>query len=195
MNDNTTDLEKMTKSKLYKVAGTCAQFVTQLAHHRAMNSFRKNGITIKCPFWITIFNNSIDMAVLNWLHLFGSDSDELHWKKNVCEVDSFRGQLLGHIAMSQEDWENYWNETKGYRDKTVAHIDSVPHVHVPDMSVAIKAADFYYQWIFEVIKRDYPNVSFDYWPVDLNDYLKLKIQAVKELLEKIGFDAALVDTN
>jgi hypothetical protein len=39
-------------------------------------------------------NNAIDLAVLDWFHLFGYHNDDLHWKKVVQDVDGFRQGLF-----------------------------------------------------------------------------------------------------
>ena len=59
-----------------------------------------------------MYNNSIDLAVLDWFHLFGYHNDDLHWKQIVTDVDSFRQKLLNHVNMTEDEWKSYREEIK-----------------------------------------------------------------------------------
>lgn len=112
-------------------------------------------------------NNTIDLAVLDWAHLFGSDKDDLHWKNVATDVEKFRAELLEHLGMEFGKWAQYRETIMTYRDKDVAHIEVRPESRVPDMSAGLNAANYYY---FQVLKELKQYSSYEKWPTDLIDY-------------------------
>ncbi len=124
---------------LRRVASTCIDFAGQLSYHRSLTKCRGK---FRLTFWTSIFNNTIDFAVLDWLHLFGSHSDDLHWKRIVGNTKTFRDGLLEHLGLDENEWEAYRQTVKEYRDKDVAHIEVRPVGNVPRMNTALEAADY-----------------------------------------------------
>ena len=130
---------------LLRVAYKCQDFARQLSYFRARPN---KDDTHQLYFWKFVFNNFIDLAVLDWLHLFGSDRDDLHWKGIVWDIVSFKHGLLAQLRLNDVQWNTYWKSVKEYRDKDVAHIEVRPTGHVPDMNTALKAVDYYYGYVF-----------------------------------------------
>ena len=162
---------------LRRVGLKCADFARQLSYHRALNDY-KDGF--KLNFWICVFNNSIDLSVLDWFHLFGYHNDDLHWKQVVADIDSFRQQLFYHVNMTEDEWKSYREEIKIYRDKDVAHIEVRPTSQVPQMSIALQAVAYYYEYVLKELTGfgDYSN-----WSKDLSEYHQRSLEQTKKLLE------------
>jgi hypothetical protein len=160
---------------LRRVGLKCADFARQLSYHRALHEFTESR---KLNFWIYMYNNAIDLAILDWFHLFGYHNDDLHWKKVVSDIDNFRERLLACLGLKQNDWEDYREKIKTYRDKDVAHIEVRPVSNVPEMSVALMAADFYYKVVLTELKNysDYTE-----WPIDLLQYHENSLKQSREI--------------
>gem|GEM_PF-4642624 len=141
----------------------CLDFARQLSYHRALSRFRDDSGKFNLNFWTAVFNNSIDIATLDWLHLFGSDKDDLHWKKIVKDVPAFRSSLFASLGLYEQGWKSYRETVKTYRDKDVAHIEVRPRGWVPEMTLALKAADLYYKYVLSELShfRDYSNEPAD----------------------------------
>jgi hypothetical protein len=161
---------------LRRVALKCRDFSRQLSYHRSLwkykDSFRLN-------FWKTVSNNAIDLAVLDWLHLFGSDSDDLHWKRVIDDPQGFKDGLLNHLGFNDQEWKTYWQTVKDYRNKDVAHIEVRPVSEVPDMTMALKAAEYYYKHVHCELEtlRDYSG-----WSDDLFDYYSRSLDEAKKIV-------------
>lgn len=160
------DREKL----LRRVALKCADMVRQLSYHRAINK-RKSDLTLN--FWLYMYNNSIDMAVLDWVHLFGNDRDDLHWKNVAGNIDQFRSDLLSNLEISKEKWVPIWKSIREYRNKDVAHIEVRLTSNVPEMGLAVKATGFYYTYILGELENygDYSN-----WPENLLEYYERNLE-------------------
>lgn len=156
------DREKL----LRRVALKCADFARQLAYHRALNAYRDQ---LRANFWIYTYNNAIDLAVLDWFHLFGYHNDDLHWKQVVPTVAEFRHGLHEYIRMNEDQWKEYWAKVKNYRDKDIAHIEVRPRSHVPDMATALRATTYYYNYVISQLSEF---GDYSHWPSDLEEYHK-----------------------
>ena len=168
-----TNREKL----LRRVGLKCADFTRQLSYHRALHEFEEGR---KLNFWIYMYNNAINLAVLDWFHLFGYHKDDLHWKKVMKDVEGFRNGLLSRLGLNQQEWENYRESIKKYRDKDVAHIEVRPLSHVPKMNIALQAANFYYQMVLTELKG-YSN--YTKWPDDLVLYHENNLKQSKLIAE------------
>jgi hypothetical protein len=159
---------------LRRVALKCADCIRQLSFHRALEGNR----SFKQNFWIYMYNNAIDLAVLDWFHLFGYHNDDLHWKQIVEDVDLFRQGLMQSVGMTIDEWQKYRETIKDYRDKDVAHIEVRPLSQVPDMAVAIQATTYYYSIVLAELSefRDYSA-----WPNQLDEYYKKSLEQSKAI--------------
>lgn len=103
-------------------------------------------------FWRLIYGNCLDMAVVDWCKLFGSDNEDhqpAHWKNvvPVADHEKFRAGLLAATGLSADEWHKEWEGVKTYRDKHAAHFDEEfirpkNNPHYPDLTVALEAAYF-----------------------------------------------------
>jgi hypothetical protein len=108
--------------------------------------------TPRLNFWRIQYGNLMDMAVIEWCKLFGSDDEErqpIHWKNMVNDQDTFRSALLAALGMSRRDWNTYWEEMKRYRDFNVAHHDArrIEIPHYPVLETALNSAFFYFEYV------------------------------------------------
>jgi len=90
-------------------------------------------------------NPAADMAAIEWCKVFGSWDEDTHWTNVVPEDehDRVRADLLAHLRMAPEDWEEYWTSITDYRNKVVAHHDLAATVlKYPHYDVALQAAHF-----------------------------------------------------
>ena len=164
---------------LRRVGMKCRDFARQLSYHRALDRFKSHSGKFNLNFWTTVYNNSIDVAILDWFHLFGYHNDDLHWKKIVRDVAAFRSTLFASVGLDEQGWKSYREKVKTYRDKDVAHIEVRPKSWVPDMTLALKAADLYYKDVLKELAhfRDYSNE-----PVDLIAYCRDSQEQAEKIL-------------
>jgi hypothetical protein len=160
---------------LRRVALKCADFARELSYHRALADHKDDFVQ---SFWIYMYNNAIDSAVLDWFHLFGYHKDDLHWKRVVVDVSVFKKQLLLSLQMTEDEWKAYRETIKDYRDKDVAHIEIRPVSQVPHMTLALKATAIYYSTALAELStfRDYGG-----WPIQLEDYHIKSREQAKEI--------------
>lgn len=101
-------------------------------------------------FWRVVHGNLLDVAVLDWCKLFGSDDEDrqlLHWKNFFGDEDAFRAGLFAHVQLDQDAWRGYWQQMKSYRDQHVAHLDFNRRdvSHYPDLEPALASVCYYYR--------------------------------------------------
>ena len=138
-------------------------------------------------FWRVIYGNFLDVAVIDWCKLFGSDHEEhqpVHWKSVVPveRHDEFRAGLLDAIGITQAEWEKYWRKMKAYRDKQAAHFNAEyirpeNDPHYPEFDLALEAVYYYYQWILgDMQNREVRHT----YPKDIRDYCQRFFEQANE---------------
>lgn len=136
-------------------------------------------------FWRLLHGNLLDIAVLEWCKLFGSDDEEhqkAHWKNVVPDKDAFRTSLLKAMEIDGKAWDAYWKEMKTYRDQNVAHRDfSNPNVtHYPKLDLALESSYFYYQYLIAELRKQ----GVKSYPDDIREYCRKFAEQAKTIADK-----------
>ena len=88
-----------------------------------------------------ITNTLLCDATIQWCKLFGTNSENSHWKKLVKDQNEFRTYLLESIQLEQVDFTSYHTSMLTFRDKWVAHYESsFPHGIVPEFDIALRSS-------------------------------------------------------
>jgi len=161
-----------------------------VAHHISLEPFKDD---FDQNYWILVFNNFLDIAVLEWCKAFGSKGEATHWSKHVADPDAFRAGLLGRLAVSEEEWRAYWEGIKTYRDEVVAHHESASKVtHYPDFGYALQACFYYYDILIKQLRAlrvfDYPDNLEDYFEKSLaqaRSFSEVAYGATRSLTEAV----------
>ena len=98
-------------------------------------------------FWNTVNGNFLDMCVLDWCKLFVERNGKHSWRRIVADPDAFRTDLLKHLDLDQDAFDEEIRVFREYRDKWVAHLDTDRRGRYPRLEIAKKAVWFYYERI------------------------------------------------
>ena len=98
---------------------------------------------------MTVHNNALDMCVLAWCKLFGKVNDQHAWQKVVSDSAAFELNLLKHVGASAVEFNKFRDAMFGYRDKFVAHLDSLRKMSIPKLELAQKSVNFYCAYVAE----------------------------------------------
>ena len=128
--------------------------------HLARSAEMKHALTEVAPephlnFWRLIHGNQLDIAVLEWCKVFGSDGEATHWKRIVppANHDQFRDGLFVAVGVTADEWAVYWTEMKAYRDNLVAHHIEMNRVaNYPVLDLAVKSSFFYYSYLIKELR-------------------------------------------
>lgn len=135
-------------------------------------------------FWRVIYGNLLDVAVLEWCKIFGTDDQPTHWKKIVCASDqaAFRKNLLVALKIDESAWSAYWREMQNYRNEHVAHHVVPSNVsRYPMLDIALASSYFYYKYLVgELRKLD----DVSKFPSDLESYCERFAALAKEAATK-----------
>lgn len=144
-------------------------------------------------FWCLIYGGLLDLAVLEWTKIFGSNAEPSHWKGVVDDHDQFRTDLLAFVGVSAHEWESYWQQMKSYRDEGVAHHSNCPSVtKYPVLDLALKSSYFYYSYLLPRYRAEggtrYPDDIEEYcekFRAQISDIGKLAIDATTDCKENV----------
>ncbi|CAM2977542.1 hypothetical protein LEAN103870_11490 [Legionella anisa] len=165
--------------RLRRVAILCCHFARNCSYYRASWIDKKTS-KAKTQFWITIQSNFLDIAIMEWMKLFGNNNDQHHWKNIVTEPDSFKANMLHHCKLTSEEFDSYHKEMKSYRDQFVAHLDSELIMQIPDLTNAINTTEYYYASIYSELH----DISID-CPKNLGNYYDICFQESKNYFDKL----------
>ena len=141
--------------------------------------------------------NLLDISVLEWCKLFGSDNEEhqkTHWKNVVSDIDAFRADLLKALGIDAKAWESYWRDMKTYRDQYVAHRDftKADVTHFPRLDIALDSSYAYYRYVIAELRKQgvskYPDDLRMYgeaFAAQANGIAKKALEATADLKERV----------
>lgn len=96
-------------------------------------------------------------TVINWCKIFGSYSEECHWKKIVEDPDDFRNYLFKSIGKTQQEFTAYQKKIVEFRNKWVVHFDpNYKHPAVPFFEIAHESAVALHSYLKEKSNEKYP---------------------------------------
>lgn len=131
--------------RLINVALLCCHFVRNCAYYKA--GYNGKNTKANNDFWLTVWDNFIDISVLEWLKLFGDHNEKHHWKKVVEDQDSFKKEMLNTCGITEDELASCRKSFKEYRDKFVAHLDSEETMHIPELKIALAVVKYYYSYV------------------------------------------------
>ncbi len=109
----------------------------------------------RLDFWRLIHGNQLDIAVLEWCKVFGSDGEPTHWKRIVPKTAhrQFRDGLLASAGITADVWAQYWEDMKLYRDNLGAHHnESIRVAAYPRLDLALSSSAFYYGYLIKELR-------------------------------------------
>lgn len=135
------------------------RFVYHLIYYRALHAAYAES-QIQSEFWTHTIDVHLLQALINWCMVFGSHGcNPTHWKKlsrtQSEELEaSFRSGLTKSADIDETKWNKYWKEMTAFRDKYAAHRELVYNSPVPNFDLALKVANYYDEWIRQIIYPD-----------------------------------------
>jgi hypothetical protein len=147
----------------------------------------KRALTAVAPapglnFWRLVHGNQLDIAVLEWCKVFGSDGEATHWKNVVPEAnrDLYRAELLASLQIDADTWTAYWQELKDYRDNLVAHHIEDRVANFPRLDLALTSSFFHYRYLLEKLRA----LGEQRYPDDLATYYVAFEEQARETAER-----------
>jgi hypothetical protein len=135
--------------------------IKHIASHRGLNATWDRN-SYPSEFWSTTVAGHLHLALIEWCKVFGSDSEDIHWKKtpigNTAQqaIENFRQRILDKNACTSEEWRIYHKSLVDMRGKYVTHLDLKEPITgtVPVFDVALKIAYAYEEWINDIIQQN-----------------------------------------
>jgi hypothetical protein len=133
------------RERLRRVVLLCCHFTRNLAFYRVGRPGEPRSPNRE--FWVTVNGNFLDECVLEWCKLLGDTRGDHYWKQVVSDAEKFEMELLQNLGMDAAEFESYRNEMREYRDKFLAHLDSLREIKFPKLNIAKASVEFYHAYI------------------------------------------------
>jgi hypothetical protein len=137
-------------------------FVHHLAYHRALRQCYEES-KVESEFWTRTISVHLLKAIVDWCMVFGTDSNDVHWKKVAIDVEaqnSFRSHLLNVTGMTEERWHAYWSRMTTFRNDFIAHkVVATNYPSVPVLDMALLVATAYDDWFRRSVPSSFAEPS------------------------------------
>jgi hypothetical protein len=142
------------RDRMRRVMLLCCSFVQNMAFYRAAVADRTARILSdhhpEAAFLRRAINNFLDVAVLDWCKLFGSQrSEKHHWRRVVSDAARFERALFRELGTNAAAFEELVGKILYYRNRFLAHLDDDLLMDIPELDPARKAVVFYHRHIIE----------------------------------------------
>jgi hypothetical protein len=139
-------------------------FIHHLAYNRALSK-TYNLSKIKSEFWTKTIDAHLIRAVLDWCMVFGTDSNEIHWKKVVVDKQyqsDFQSYLRRSLSLTEAQMKEYWVGMTTFRNNYVAHRPVLPAFPtVPFFDKALKIAFMYDEWFRRNVNASFADATLE----------------------------------
>lgn len=117
---------------------------------------------VKKDAWFSIADMCYSDAILSWNHIFGTNSQQSHWKKLVGNVPlparsplrSFgREMIIDYLKTTGNEWDRYHARMVEFRNDRIAHFDhTVVRDDLPNTSWALRSSYLYREWLLSLLR-------------------------------------------
>lgn len=165
-------------------------FARNMAYYRAARDGAGNYTGPQDNYWVTVDNNFLDTAVMEWCKLFADSKAQHHWGKVVSDLVAFEAALLSHIGLTAAEFADLIKLVKTYRDKFLAHLDQDNIMYPPKLDAMWAAIRFYSD---HVIQQEMSQEGRDRaaresqagrYPADLGDYYTYSFDEARAAVAK-----------
>ncbi|NMP37329.1 MAG: hypothetical protein GX051_04285 [Clostridiales bacterium] len=160
-------------------------FLYHLASYRLINAYL-DSLPGEREFWVYTCNAHLETATLAWCMVFGSDSNETHWKKifkgyNENAKKLFLTYLQAESSIAEDDFQKYWDDITTFRNNFIAHKASYKEP-VPNFDSACTIVFCFSSWFHQQFENNCIN-----FPNFKELFIEYQNDIEKTLLEIIMF--------
>jgi hypothetical protein len=122
-----------------RVARLCCHCIRNIAFYRAWYLEQKPHE--EKNFWVNANGNFLDIAVMEWCKLF-AERGKHDWATAVMHNATFLNDMLTALGKTTQEWDEYKQAMRKYRDKYVAHWDDLDVITTPELDIAKDSAGY-----------------------------------------------------
>ncbi|ACB35384.1 hypothetical protein Lcho_3124 [Leptothrix cholodnii SP-6] len=122
----------------------------------------------KASAWPSLLDMCYSDAIMSWNAIFGTDSQDSHWKNWVAKVSPpknsplrpfHRSMIVSCLNTTETAWMHYHQRMTEFRNKRLAHFVHAPVGDPPNITWALHSACLYREWLISLV-RAYQDAGF-----------------------------------
>ena len=112
--------------------------------------------------WISIGDICYSEAIMSWNSIFGTNSQESHWKKLVAKIPLparsplkrfGKTMIVEYLGTTEPVWEQYHASLVNFRNDRLAHFNhNIVREDVPNLTWAMRSACLYREWLLSLLR-------------------------------------------
>lgn len=141
--------------------------------------------------WISLADICYSDAVITWAQLFGTDSEDTHWKNFVAKLSSLPPDLKAfssfliceYLEIEKRDWESFHTQMVQTRNKRLAHIDRFHDLgEFPGLDWAARSCYLYREWLLKLLdEATEPNADAENEPHSGREIMEIFKRHISEV--------------
>lgn len=134
--------------------------------------------------WLSICDMCYSEAIISWNALFGTNSQNSHWKKMVAKiplpsrsrVKPFGKEMIAaHLKTTEKEWEQYHASMVDFRNNRLAHFNlNVVREDFPNFNWAMNSAYLYRKWLLSLL-MEYKKAGLNIKTTETNGEMMLEM--------------------
>ncbi|WP_189421356.1 hypothetical protein [Cellvibrio zantedeschiae] len=113
--------------------------------------FNENAKSIPdIEYWVHLLNVTANDLIIKWCKVFGTDDNELHWKKTSSSEHyekTVRDLILKNFAGDIEQWREYRKSVCDFRNTYSAHRNIENYREFPELLPSFRVAESYFNFL------------------------------------------------
>lgn len=144
--------------RLRRVLILCTHCLRNLTYYRL--GWFNNRPAFDGDLMRTVNGNFLDICILEWCKLFAEPRGRHCWRRAVSDASEFETGLLNSMACTEEEFANFVEQVRTYRDRFVAHLDDDEKMRFPKLDLVLQSTIYLYRHVvaheFDVLPDDVP---------------------------------------
>ncbi|WP_192985544.1 hypothetical protein [Pseudomonas sp. EggHat1] len=112
--------------------------------------------------WLSIMDMCYSDAIMSWNTIFGTNSQETHWKKLAAalpvpkqsQLKPFdKAMIIDYLNISDGEWNEYYKRMVDFRNHRLAHFQhTIIEQEPPNITWALHSAYLYREWLLSLLR-------------------------------------------
>ncbi len=113
--------------------------------------------------WLSITDMFYSEAIISWNIVFGTDSQELHWKNiskklpipKSSKLKPFGKEIIiEYLGITTDEWKQYHKEMVDIRNERLAHFNyNISQDTLPNVTWALRSSYLYREWLLSLLRE------------------------------------------
>lgn len=138
----------------FHLAHDCVRACIYVEHIASLNALSNA--------WVSVHDMCYSEAIISWNQIFGTDSQQAHWKKlsetlpippNAKLKPFGMAMIIEGLNITEVQWRKHHQEMVNFRNNRLAHFDfCIQDENPPNLTFALQSACLFREWLLDLLR-------------------------------------------